>query len=270
MKKERVVYLISTVYANIDNIFKKIPDKCEQIEYLICCQVRNGRELKSIENDKLQYLNRSDVNLSIMAELGLSKSRNFLLEQFFSQYVESFAVITDDDVEFIPLNYQNIDGIFKKLKSDVVTGRVLTPEGNYFSPYKSNYFKHNLRTSNSISSIEIILSSSLSSTKTRFDERFGLGAEFKMGEEAIYIGDLIKQGFNVSFYPLNTFYHPVESTGSKVDNDWFRAKGAFYARKYGKLIGGLLLLRRLSNMVLAKKANLKESMISFISLCKLS
>ncbi len=260
MINNKLVYLISTIYPSINNLIDKLPKVSSHVDFLICCQSENNITIDE------RFRLRGDTKIFIMKEFGLSKSRNLLLGEFFDKYKSSYAVITDDDVGFLELSYSDINSVAEKLNANVITGRVRTPDDQFFSPYRECSFKHNSRSSNCISSIEIILSSNLSDSKIRFDQRFGLGAEYKMGEEAIFVQDLINDGYKVMYHPLDIFIHPKESTGSMIDKAWFEAKGAFYARKYGKIVGGVLLFRRMINLKICGKVRDTHFGASLISL----
>lgn len=194
-KTELLVYLISTMYPRVNGLIQRLPKLKAGVEYLICCQMI-GDEIIDVE-----LLERTDVKLVVMHELGLTKSRNCLLKKFSEEYINSYAVITDDDVEFLDSSYRDIKLIAKSKNADVITGRVLTPEGHYFKGYSEESFVHTIRTSNVISSIEMVVSSGVVRGGVLFDERFGLGSMYKMGEEGIFIGDLIKKGIKSSFIP---------------------------------------------------------------------
>lgn len=261
MNNKKLVYLISTMGPNIKRLYDIIPPYSFGIHFLICCQTKDEIDLKGVFEDRI------DIDIFFMDEYGLTKSRNFLLETFYKKYENSFAVITDDDVTILPLTYECIERVSQRFCADIVTGRVLTPEGELFSNYPPKPCKHNFRSSNTISSIEMILSSRLERYGLRFDERFGLGAIYKMGEEGIFVGDAIRKGLNTIFYPIDIFIHPKESTGARIDIDWYKAKGAFYARRYGKFLGLFLLFRRLIQLKVHNnvKANyLAFSLLSFI------
>ena len=252
MKSETLVYLISAMPPRINELISRLPQQEPGVDYLICCQTLGDCDIAS------RLSERADIRLWVMQELGLTKSRNSLLRTFFKDYSESYAVIADDDVEFLSVSYEDIKEIFSSTQATLVTGRVLTPNGSYFKNYKNDSFVHSSRTSNGVSSIEMIVSSELSNSKVYFDEKFGLGSTYKMGEEAIFIGDLIKKGYRVAYFPIDLFMHPNESTGSELDREWFLAKAALYARKYGKVTGAVLLLRRLFKLTMSRQVNFRN------------
>ena len=53
---------------------------------------------------------------------------------------------------------------------------------------------------------------SIQNAKVQFDTNFGLGAEFPMGEEAIFVADAIKNGLKIGFVPEVLLVHSCPST----------------------------------------------------------
>jgi hypothetical protein len=71
--------------------------------------------------------------------------------------------------------------------------------------------------------------------EVRFDERFGAGAELYLGDEYIFISDLIKAGAKCEFSPLFVATHPSDSSGERwgTQSDR-RARAAVFDRVFGK------------------------------------
>jgi hypothetical protein len=208
-------------------------------------------------NDEIINPLRGDVTLKVSTDVGLTKSRNELIRSFFLTYHQSFAIITDDDVQYCELRFNDIHDLWCKSKFDVLTCKVQLPDGGDFSPYKREGFQHTSRTINSVSSIEIIISSHINENigQVLFDEKFGLGSIYTMGEEAIFLSDILKRKGRIFFSPIYTFIHPKESTGSVVNDNWFFAKGAFYSRRYNRVLGACLLFRRMFKLCLKSRLN---------------
>lgn len=256
VKHNKLVFLVSAM-DRIDNFFLSLPEQKKDVEFLICHQT------KGISPTSL----RDDVKVFSMNEFGLSKSRNFILSKFFSEYTDSVGVITDDDVGFLNGSYDNFAKLFDSLKCDFITIKVATPEGSVFKDYSKKKFQHTRRSVTNVSSIEILLHSSVQMKLNNcifFDEDFGLGSRFKLGEEAIFLDDLIKKGIKGFYYPITMFVHPKESTGSSIDEQWIIAKGAYYKRRYGLLLGILLLARLIVNNFYRIKKSKKVSLVAVL------
>ena len=67
-----------------------------------------------------------------------------------------------------------------------------------------------------------------------FDENFGAGAQNYLGDEYIFITDLLKKGGRATFLPLTIAIHPEESSGSRwgTESD-LRARAQVFQRVFG-------------------------------------
>jgi hypothetical protein len=67
-----------------------------------------------------------------------------------------------------------------------------------------------------------------------FDENFGAGVENYLGDEYIFITDLLKKGGTATFLPLTIAIHPEESSGSRwgTESD-LRARTQVFQRVFG-------------------------------------
>lgn len=81
----------------------------------------------------------------------------------------------------------------------------------------------------------------------RFDERFGLGADFATSEEAIFLSDCRRAGLRIAWTRAGIVAHPQASSGSDYANPALAvAKGAMLARLFGagrRLLGLLFALK---------------------------
>ena len=87
------------------------------------------------------------------------------------------------------------------------------------------------------SSVELIFKNeSIKRVNLKFDENFGLGAEFAIGEEAIFVADAVKKGLKIGFVPEVLVTHAHNSTGHRivVSTQYFIHSAVFY-RIYGKI-----------------------------------
>jgi hypothetical protein len=67
-----------------------------------------------------------------------------------------------------------------------------------------------------------------------FDEKFGAGADNYLGDEYIFIADLIDKGGAGVFLPLTIAIHPLESSGSRWGSDAdLRARAVVFQRVFG-------------------------------------
>ena len=70
----------------------------------------------------------------------------------------------------------------------------------------------------------------------RFDEDFGAGAKNYLGDEYIFVVDLVRAGGKAIFAPISLAQHPTESSGSRWGSDSDRrARSAIFTRVFGSL-----------------------------------
>ncbi|MFP5005331.1 hypothetical protein ACLFLN_06240 [Acinetobacter pittii] len=94
-----------------------------------------------------------------------------------------------------------------------------------------------------VSSVEIVFNKeSILSKNIGFDERFGLGSFFKSGEENIFLSDCLKSGLNIYAVNQKLVFHPFESSGKIINDNFFYDRGAVFFRIYGFLMANLLYI----------------------------
>ncbi len=162
------------------------------------------------------------------AERGLSKSRNRALDKARGDIV----LLADDDIR-----YQR--GIAALLRAEfdrypqaaAITFQFVDAATERASKrYEKVAQHHNRRTVLGVSSVEVALRRS-KINGVRFDERYGLGAPFPSGEEALFLAELLKRGDQVMYCPRVLCEHRGRSSGYEPwTADQTRAKGAVIRR----------------------------------------
>lgn len=165
--------------------------------------------------------------------IGLSKSRNIAL----SLVSNEIGIISDDDVTYIEGFEKTIVDAFESFsEADIIVFRIVTPDGRPYKKYWKELDWLDKRHIFKPSSIEMAFRrKSVQDAKLRFDENFGLGARFPLGEEAIFINDALKKGLKIRHMPLDIVVHPYESTGKVYTGKNMIARGAQLARIFGYL-----------------------------------
>lgn len=162
-------------------------------------------------------------------EKGISKSRNRLLQNCESE----IGIITDDDISFVA-DYESLvlDAYKKYNDADIITFNIKIGDkvvGNY---------KHKRHTKISVLGVvscQITFKTNSIKNKVKFDERFGLGTNFKSGEENIFLKEALNKGLKI--YHVNTILctHPaVKTTGEIWNDEVIIGKGALSYRLFGK------------------------------------
>jgi len=179
-----------------------------------------------------ESIDASQENLFEYTERGLSRSRNHALNHAAGE----ICLLSDDDLHY----KEDIEDIIiqafdENPTADIITFQIETPEGKPFKNYKTEPFWHNKRTIMRVSSVEMAFKrNAIEESHLRFDDNFGLGAEFPTGEENIFLSDALNKGLKLLYMPIPIVIHPPESSGQNYDNiKLVQAKGAMFERIFG-------------------------------------
>lgn len=185
--------------------------------------------------DKLLVAHHDTIKVINAFEKGLSKSRNLALQNA----TKPLLLFTDDDVVFEPdfdakivaafTTYTEYDGFrFQFLKSKDVLAK---PYPSDFKPHLTPFEILNT------SSVELVFKNkSLKGSHLKFDEGFGLGAPFFMGEEAIFVADAKAKGLKIGFVPEIILLHATPTTGYKTEpTTLYFVQSAVFYRIFGKM-----------------------------------
>lgn len=162
-------------------------------------------------------------------EKGLSKSRNLALNNALGK----LCVITDDDVIFKPDFCVHIIKAFNEnAASALISFRVEKTPGVLYKKYPAERvtttaLRHRLNTM----SIEMVVNRDIlrQANKIQFDENFGLGAQFCMGEEALFINQIYESGLKITVEPSIIAMHLADDTHKRL-NVWdkYYVQGALF------------------------------------------
>lgn len=192
---------------------------------LIINQTQSERILTS------DYLNVRVIN---SFEKGLSKSRNLALENA----VGRILVIADDDVVYQDGFLTKISDAYNKFsEAAAIHFAAVNSNGDLIKKYPSD-FKADLSIFDILnaSSIEMTLNKKIiDASKVQFDENFGLGSVFEMGEEAIFLSDLKAKQKQLVFEPEIIVMHESHTSSEKKNAvDKYYIQGALFSRMFKK------------------------------------
>ena len=182
------------------------------------------------EENKLLVSDFPSIRVINSFEKGLSKSRNLALKNVIGKIV----LIADDDVIYMnDFDTKIIQAYNQYDNKAVISFCIEKPNGLLFKKYSPNAKKNlSLMELFNVLSIEISLNKLiLDKLGITFDENFGLGSEFQMGEEAIFLSDIKEQNQQVAFVPSVIAIHPEISSIEKIDFEQrYYIQGAFLSR----------------------------------------
>lgn len=165
---------------------------------------------------------------------GVAKSRNVVLHAADSEYL----LFADDEIKFDSLGIKKILEYMKSNPDcDLLLAQTKDTEGNLRKNYPSQPTPLNKFNSAKAATYEMLIRvDSVRKLGIRFDENFGAGVPQYLGDEYIFITDLLKRGGRATFLPITLAIHPVESSGSgwgsKKD---LSARAAVFTRVFGPL-----------------------------------
>ena len=163
-------------------------------------------------------------------EKGLSRSRNLALKNAIGKIV----LIADDDVVYKKDFDETIVRAHHRLgEKAVISFCIEKPNGLLFKKYLvSTKTNLSLMELFNVLSIEISINKLVfDALQVKFDENFGLGSTFEMGEEAIFLSDLKEQNQQIGFVPSVIATHSEISSNEKFDFEQrYYIQGAFLSR----------------------------------------
>lgn len=179
---------------------------------------------------------------------GLSVSRNIALEDA----SRKLCIIADDDVVFEKGFELHIVNAFSAFPSAGAISFQYNRHGqdNPVKAYMPQPFRHNRSTIRGVSSVEMVINRELIvESNCRFNDNFGLGAEFEVAEEFLFLNSLIDKSIDVYYYPAPIVWHDEWNSGRDHGSDRLvYARAALACKLYGNT-AGLWLLKYLQFLV---------------------
>ena len=173
-------------------------------------------------------LDRRDFRILPTSTRGLSVNRNLTLKAA----TAPIAMISDDDVYYTPDNLRDIIKAFDdNPDADCITFRYQGPgypQATFTGPLDLRRPPKGW----SVVSCEIAFRpANVRQRGIRFNELFGIGAEFPSGEEEIFLHDIIASGLKAIGLPTVVVIHPGDTTAMRTasTDTFIRTKGAVFS-----------------------------------------
>ena len=176
---------------------------------------------------------RSDVRVAELSSKGVAKSRNAAIDMATGKYL----VFADDDIEF---NLENLDQVMDHLdccSCSLVLGQATDQDGNLRKTYPARDTWLTRFNSAKAATYEMLINvAAIRADGIRFDENFGAGATNYLGDEYIFICDLLKSHQKAHFLPVTMAVHPTDSSGSGWGTSAdLQARAKIFTRVFGPL-----------------------------------
>lgn len=227
---------LGTREKEINRLFNSLESQEDkEFEVIIVSQDNHDKVDKYLEDRRFNY-RHIKIN-----KKGLSIARNEGLK-----YVSgNIITFSDDDCWYKKDSFKFIKRYFKENNCQIATFQHYDLEQQqYPKQYHNSYIKSiSKRDVLRQSSIDIFLDTKLvKDFKIGFDERFGVGAMYKSGEENIYLMDLYNKNYNIEYYPKIISYHPYKTKDKKLDKEYIRDKAPLFKRLFGSNLGLLMYI----------------------------
>jgi glycosyltransferase involved in cell wall biosynthesis len=222
-KKEDVEIVLATMNRNsLDFLIQMFPF-CHFSQFSILI-------INQTQENNLLISDFPSVRVINSLERGLSKSRNLGLQK-----AKGKIILLADDDEIFKKDFDSIisNSHCKYPDATVISFRIEKPDGGLFKKYPNNTLEN-------VSQLDIfnVLSIEISINKAafdelniKFDENFGLGSHFLMGEEAIFLTDIKNKKQRIIIESKVIAIHPAISTDDKLNfKQRYYVQGAFLSR----------------------------------------
>src|SRR5699024_1825712 len=166
-------------------------------------------------------------------QIGLSRSRNLGIDISTSEYV----YLTDDDIVIDKKFEQIIEKqIIKFPETDIFAFQVSGINEN-FKKYPTKIKNIGFLRSLKLSSVQLIMKTQfIKENNLYYDELFGTGSKYKMGEENIFVFDALKKGAKIRYIPyeIAKVYIGESSWFTGYNKKYFFDRGAIFYLMFRK------------------------------------
>ncbi len=185
-----------------------------------------------------------------LGSVGVAKSRNRAIELAGGDYL----VFADDDIIF---DTKGLEEICNYLDEDpevaIALAQAQDQSGGLRKRYPKVIEKLSLLNSARAATYEMVVRvERIKELGIRFDTDFGAGVENYLGDEYIFIADLLRAGGRGVFLPITIATHPKDSSGSGWGTERDRkARAKVFTRVFGSLAPAIRLafgIRRLGEL----------------------
>lgn len=200
----------STLASRLSNI--QLPDLSSHADWDVLITVQSGHEELPTAEQLAKAPTGNNVELLSFAGVGVTKIRNQVLKNAKGKY----AIFSDDDITFNKAGLEEAVTYLERTGAGLLLGQAVDETGKLRKSYPSKFETLNKINSAKAATYEMIVNlEQVRSSGVLFDENFGAGAEVTyLGDEYIFICDLISAGVRCDFVPVVLATHPTDSSGS--------------------------------------------------------
>ncbi|QPC47649.1 glycosyltransferase family A protein [Mangrovibacillus cuniculi] len=174
------------------------------------------------------------------SEKGLSRSRNKAI----TNSNEDISLIADDDLIYVDNYIELVKKAFEENPEyDIIRFKV---EGinKHFKKYGNKSKRLGYLTSLKMSSVEIAFrTNKIKDANIRFNEEFGAGSIYRMGEESIFLHKCLQKGLKIKYEPIKIadLYIGDSSWFTGFNRKYFFDRGATFSALSNRWVKVLIL-----------------------------
>ena len=200
----------STLANRLANI--SLPDLSSHPGWDVLITVQSGNEQSPQDSDLAKAPKGSKVELLAFPGVGVTKLRNQVIKNAKGKYL----IFSDDDIEFNEAGLLEAIAYLEQSGAGLLLGQAVDESGKLRKSYPSQVQSLNKFNSAKAATYEMIVNlEQVRASGVLFDEDFGAGAAVTyLGDEYIFICDLVAAGVRCDFVPLVLATHPTVSSGS--------------------------------------------------------
>lgn len=239
--KTPVNLIVSTLSDDLENTFRSLKLNCKLnhlTEVIILIQ-------KSFKNrTKIISYNGSKITFIFSCDQGLSKSRNYLLQEIKRNRITGLIYICDSDT-IVRTIHNNLD-----THSSYILLNDLEYDNGYQKTINIKHFESNIKLFKKIGACKVVssqISIFLNSPNDiddfpLFDLDYGIGSDNKSSEENVFISDCIDKNISIKKLDQSLVYKNYRSPSRYINGTRIYTKIPAYRRIFGGQIGILIFI----------------------------
>lgn len=205
----------STLANRLSNI--SLPDLSNHPDWDVLITVQSGNEQSPTEAELAKAPTGKNVEMLSFPGVGVTKLRNQVIKNAKGKYL----IFSDDDIIFDEKGLVEAISYLETTGAGLLLGQAVDENGKLRKSYPSQVQRLNKFNSAKAATYEMVVDlEQVRAAGVLFDENFGAGAEKTyLGDEYIFICDLVSAGIRCDFVPIVLASHPTESSGSGWGTD---------------------------------------------------
>lgn len=205
----------STLASRLSNI--QLPDLSGHPDWDVLISIQSGTETYPKAEDLAKVPTGKNVEIISFPGVGVTKLRNQVIKSSKGKYL----IFSDDDITFNENGLIEAIAYLEKTGAGLLLGQAIDETGALRKTYPSQAQRLNKFNSAKAATYEMLVDlEQVKASGVLFDENFGAGAQVTyLGDEYIFICDLLSAGVRCDFVPIVLASHPSDSSGSGWGTD---------------------------------------------------